>query len=1056
MIRDLLKWVAPGVVTVMGGTVAALAMTTPAMLDTLAQEGRASLQSSGSDWAKIALDGRRIHLTGTTTSDGQRDLAIANLLSIQGVASVDETVTIAPLAAPFRINVSVEDGAVSLFGNVPNENVRQELISLDGLAAVDLEVRSGQPDETPWRAGLDFALAQAPLVETGYFELSGLTLNAVGRASSEKSLGRLQMALAELPEGVSMGDIAVEPVRVAPYTWRAEFDGTRIAISGHVPGEQVADRLRLADVSGIPVATGLSLASGAPYGFAEQTRLLVEQLARLEQGEASIVDGVSRLVGVPPSVEVAQAVTEAVSGTNSIVDLSPPRISDYWISITRQSGGTLVFDGFVPDEATRAGFEALDNADVSFLKFGAGAPETYHRGVDFGLKLLGHFGEGRVSLSGSDLSVSGLAQTPTDYRAVLDLLNTGLPQGLALADAGVKAPRAAAYEFAIRRDAGGSVSLSGMLPNPETELSLLTAVGAIARSTVSYASGEPADFLSSAEQALTFLPWLRSGTISFDGTGWTIEGEPVSAIDQGSIETEFAIRGLAQSGWSLVLSAPAQTPGFADPYVWSAERLTDGSFLFAGNVPAASLQAWLKVHAGARVADTSRVAHGAPEGFAASVRASVDALMGLEQGRVSYDGTSWSLVGAAADAAQRDAALSLAAALDIGDTAEISVPEPAQTAPYQWAAMKSDTGLVLTGAVPTESLQRFLAVRAGGEVDDQTELRADAPEDFASQTLQALDVLALLSEGEVSFDGSVWSATGTALAPDATASATSLLGTAAPRWSLFLANPSAEPDVVVEAQATVPANAPAEPPAATAQPSGYAFKATRAPDGTVILSGQVPAAATAQYLSTLTGGDAAALVIAPNAPEGFALAAQAGARALMQLRQGELALSDGRWHLSGEAASQDERTAIETQTAALGEGWTTEIAAPSGLAQCQARLAELSAHNAILFQSGAAIIAASASAELDAFAQALLLCPEAVVDVEGHTDSDGDDRLNMALSVARAEAVVDALVERNVSPARLYAIGYGETQPVADNATADGKRANRRIVVSVRDADGED
>src|SRR5690606_12151688 len=149
--------------------------------------------------------------------------------------------------------------------------------------------------------------------------------------------------------------------------------------------------------AGIPVATGISLASGAPEGFAEQTRILVEQLALLESGEARIVDGVSHLSGVPATVEVAQAVTEALSGTNSIVELSAPRISDYWISITRQPGGTLVFDGYVPDEATRAGLAALPDADASFLKLGAGAPESYRRAVDFGVELLGLMSEGRVS-----------------------------------------------------------------------------------------------------------------------------------------------------------------------------------------------------------------------------------------------------------------------------------------------------------------------------------------------------------------------------------------------------------------------------------------------------------------------------------------------------------------------------------------------------------------------------------------------------------------------------------------------------------------------------------
>jgi len=65
--------------------------------------------------------------------------------------------------------------------------------------------------------------------------------------------------------------------------------------------------------------------------------------------------------------------------------------------------------------------------------------------------------------------------------------------------------------------------------------------------------------------------------------------------------------------------------------------------------------------------------------------------------------------------------------------------------------------------------------------------------------------------------------------------------------------------------------------------------------------------------------------------------------------------------------------------------------------------------------------------------------------VEGHTDSVGGNDMNMRLSQARAKSVADYLVQAGLSASRVESVGFGETNPVADNSSADGRNQNRRV-----------
>ena len=86
---------------------------------------------------------------------------------------------------------------------------------------------------------------------------------------------------------------------------------------------------------------------------------------------------------------------------------------------------------------------------------------------------------------------------------------------------------------------------------------------------------------------------------------------------------------------------------------------------------------------------------------------------------------------------------------------------------------------------------------------------------------------------------------------------------------------------------------------------------------------------------------------------------------------------------------------------------------------------------------------------LDRVAGTMLRCGAAPIEVAAHADSDGSAEQNLKLTQERAEAVVDYLVDAGVKRELLTAMGYGEDNPIADNATEEGKRANRRIEFAV-------
>ncbi|MDF2231146.1 OmpA family protein [Albimonas sp. CAU 1670] len=112
---------------------------------------------------------------------------------------------------------------------------------------------------------------------------------------------------------------------------------------------------------------------------------------------------------------------------------------------------------------------------------------------------------------------------------------------------------------------------------------------------------------------------------------------------------------------------------------------------------------------------------------------------------------------------------------------------------------------------------------------------------------------------------------------------------------------------------------------------------------------------------------------------------------------------------------------------------------------CIAALQEEVDAHPIQFDPGAARVAKESLPTLDSLAGVLARCDGLTVEIGGHTDSQGRESTNQALSRARAEAVLEGLFARGVSLSRMVARGYGESRPIADNGTEEGRALNRRI-----------
>ena len=245
------------------------------------------------------------------------------------------------------------------------------------------------------------------------------------------------------------------------------------------------------------------------------------------------------------------------------------------------------------------------------------------------------------------------------------------------------------------------------------------------------------------------------------------------------------------------------------------------------------------------------------------------------------------------------------------------------------------------------------------------------------------------------------------------------------------------------------------------------FVATLSPEGLVQLNGRLNDEIVAQTAESFAIARFGSATVSNRArtdealPGDWPLRVLSGLEALSLLSNGSARVTAEDITVTGNTGSKSARSDISKLLSdKLGEGsrFSVEVTYLEKLDpvasmltpdECETKIAEILKVRKITFEPGSDTVDATSLGTLDEISEVLGNCPELRMEIAGHTDSQGRETMNEALSKSRALAVLNALRDRRVATSSFTAEGYGETKPIASNDTEEGREANRRIEITL-------
>ncbi len=384
---------------------------------------------------------------------------------------------------------------------------------------------------------------------------------------------------------------------------------------------------------------------------------------------------------------------------------------------------------------------------------------------------------------------------------------------------------------------------------------------------------------------------------------------------------------------------------------------------------------------------------------------------------------------------------------------DISAPRPVFS-PFQLRAVLDEQGLRLDNCAADTSLaqeQILAAAREAGAIgalDCPIGLGSPSPT-WARAVETGLSALVEMGGGTLSFS-------------DATVTLIALQGTEQDEFDRVIGELDADLPELFTLNGVLPA--------ATDSGAGPArFFATLDAETGVRLRGRLPDGAVGEsveaFAVSLFGRERTDLATRSvlDLPSGWSVRAMAGLRVLSELHDGQMTLEPDTLRIRGRTGDESLRAELTRQLSEeLGTGADFQldvvydealdpVASLPTPAECVGDINAVLADDKIVFDPGSVEINEAAGAILDRIAEILPNCLHVGMEIGGHTDSQGREEMNLGLSQSRADAVLNGFLARGILVTNLSARGYGESRPIADNETEEGRERNRRIEFRLQD-----